>query len=188
MCGPEEFDTINYKSPFSLKSPISANENTILDEQGILHFEPDYAGFLTVNVCVDEYRDGVLMTNFSRTASFISTLTTATAELPDASDAILLFPNPANDWITINSKYTDQIESVEVFSTDGSLRYRKGIEKDRIDLRGLNGGMYFVRFSVDKQRPIWKKVVISHSKQELVFRTIANRIYSVHLLIGSATK
>ena len=69
----------------------------------------------------------------------------------EVSNSIVLFPNPAVSYISIASPVV-KINEVEIFSADGRLVKRAFIknEVDKIDVKELTKGTYFVRTYNDK--------------------------------------
>ena len=62
-----------------------------------------------------------------------------------------VYPNPANDNITIDSKV--EIKSIEVYSNQGQLVKRKDCSSftESFDLSDLSNGIYFLKLKTEKQ-------------------------------------
>ena len=60
----------------------------------------------------------------------------------DLDEAILIFPNPASQFLNIEN--TNNIEAVSVYNTMGKLVLQDVQEKELIDVSELNSGLYFV--------------------------------------------
>ena len=60
--------------------------------------------------------------------------------------SISVYPNPSSDFITIESSETSVIESLTVYSITGKMILRKTdvSTKERIDIRSLDRGSYFI--------------------------------------------
>jgi len=56
-----------------------------------------------------------------------------------------VFPNPATDFINIEHEDTDQVESVEIYNSVGQVvKSGIGVEEHRINLQGLENGVYII--------------------------------------------
>ena len=75
----------------------------------------------------------------------------------DLDEAILIFPNPASQFLNIEN--TNNIEAVSVYNTMGKLVLQDVQEKELIDMSELNSGLYFVRI-VFNNHEIVKKIII----------------------------
>ena len=75
----------------------------------------------------------------------------------DLDEAILIFPNPASQFLNIEN--TNNIEAVSVYNTMGKLVLQDVQEKELIDVSELNSGLYFVRI-VFNNHEIVKKIII----------------------------
>ena len=70
-----------------------------------------------------------------------------------------IYPNPANDFITIESKNA-QISSIEMYSVLGKkVLSTKTLTNNRLNVSGLSSGIYFLRINADGSSAT-KKVVI----------------------------
>jgi PKD repeat protein len=68
-----------------------------------------------------------------------------------------LFPNPANDRITVKTNVLDA--HLEIFNLSGALVYGTRLTGTDLDVSGLKPGIYFARLLTSKQ-PIIRKLVI----------------------------
>lgn len=59
------------------------------------------------------------------------------------NDAISMYPNPVEDYLTVRSNLT--ITRVQVYSLLGDLVYDAKANFSRIDLRSLNSGIYMIK-------------------------------------------
>jgi len=75
---------------------------------------------------------------------------------PDMSDnAVVIYPNPANDYIAISLKGIDETQKmgVKIYTVNGSLVYQSDIfNNEIINLKALNTqhGLYFIQVETDK--------------------------------------
>ncbi|KFE97907.1 T9SS type A sorting domain-containing protein [Chryseobacterium luteum] len=69
-------------------------------------------------------------------------------------DRIKIYPNPTTDFvhITLNSK--TKIEEAEVYDTAGRLVLKVKPDNGKIDLRGLNPGIYMISFKNPDIKPV----------------------------------
>jgi uncharacterized delta-60 repeat protein/uncharacterized repeat protein (TIGR01451 family) len=67
------------------------------------------------------------------------------------TDGVIIFPNPANDLITINIPVANSNTSLELFTITGQLILQQNISGTTasIDISGLQHGMYFVQLKND---------------------------------------
>ena len=75
----------------------------------------------------------------------------------DLDEAILIFPNPASQFLNIEN--TNNIEALSVYNTMGKLVLREVQDNELIDVSELNSGLYFVRI-VFNNHEIVKKIII----------------------------
>lgn len=77
---------------------------------------------------------------------FLARLTRGASDVADRPNTstpdLMLYPNPARDFVTLS--HTAPLGSVQVFSADGTERLT-ATGTDRIDVRALPAGLYFVR-------------------------------------------
>lgn len=79
----------------------------------------------------------------------------------DFANSISLFPNPSNDFITIQSK-TEEINSVEIIDISGKLIESYNFQKKTIqlDVSNIHAGMYLVKIVSNQQKTVYKKLII----------------------------
>ena len=87
--------------------------------------------------------------------------TTNINQLVNASNQVSIYPNPANETITIQSE--KEIGSVIIYNTIGELVYTQASNKTSIDISTLQSGVYFATVK-DKQQQIvsTQKIVVQH--------------------------
>lgn len=73
------------------------------------------------------------------------------AEIKD-ENSILIFPNPANEDITINSDLSSKNVVMSIYNIEGQLIMRQKLQKIKttINISLLERGMYFVKMSTDE--------------------------------------
>lgn len=88
--------------------------------------------------------------------------TSSIGELTAAGDGLLaVWPNPANDQLTIQSLFPGQIQIID---SKGQLRYgfvQSEPGEHTIDVREFAAGTYFIRLIADKQI-YTTKIVVTH--------------------------
>ncbi len=73
-------------------------------------------------------------------------------ERPSWHNEINIFPNPASDWLTVNSPNA-LLEKVELFALDGGKQLRQWTGSSNnmtLDLNGFPNGIYFLKINTDK--------------------------------------
>ncbi len=81
-------------------------------------------------------------------------------QCPIADINILIFPNPAHNYINIESSL-HQNTKIELFNAEGkqvSVHNFNKNEKIRIDIRNMKNGIYFVKINIDNQYIIKKLI------------------------------
>ncbi|HET8838749.1 MAG TPA: T9SS type A sorting domain-containing protein [Flavobacteriaceae bacterium] len=73
------------------------------------------------------------------------------------AEKINVFPNPASDFVFIKSPY--EIEAVEIFTLNGEKLQNAFSEANRIDMRSLVSGIYFIKLSGENGSQVVKKIV-----------------------------
>jgi len=80
----------------------------------------------------------------------------------DSEDAIQLFPNPSNGYISISNFSKNENQSLEIYDSNGQLKHQlKNIEhNEMIGLKHLESGVYFIRLVSDSTNSKLKKLVL----------------------------
>lgn len=81
--------------------------------------------------------------------------TMSTSEIAKDSSDITVYPNPASDWIKIQSK--DKVNSVSIFNSAGALVLQS--EQDTLNINHLPKGAYFLKVSFANGKESAKKFV-----------------------------
>jgi hypothetical protein len=77
-------------------------------------------------------------------------MTADVKEEPNRENGII-YPNPAHDFITLNIQDANENENIEIFSVLGD-KVLTGEFRERIDISGLQPGLYFVRYGKKTER------------------------------------
>jgi len=117
------------------------------------------------NTVLGNIEEGVSSKNYDDFKSAIdqcAKLTILDKDLKLLEDFTSIFPNPTSDFIQINIPYLNPEElSGELFSSNGQLiasYERLPLNNERLDLRTLPKGVYFIRISF-KEHSIVRKIV-----------------------------
>jgi uncharacterized protein (TIGR02145 family) len=80
----------------------------------------------------------------------------------EVENSIIIYPNPANETVTVTFNTTDRVNTIEIVNTIGHtvfVKQIKSIEKsEQIDISDLPQGIYFIKVQTDK-RNIIKKII-----------------------------
>jgi hypothetical protein len=71
-----------------------------------------------------------------------------------------VYPNPAKDFISIESTDQDQISTVQVFDVLGKEVMNTRIQNNRLNVSNLSKGMYILKINSVNGNGITKKVII----------------------------
>lgn len=84
-----------------------------------------------------------------------------------ASEALIIFPNPAQDWVEFQFEASEaQDYKIQLFDSQGKLLItkqlsaEKGINKNQLDLQQLSNGSYFVYIQL-KDRRLTQKILVN---------------------------
>ena len=83
------FSSVNYRSPYSPANPMGGNPVLKIDPKtGIISGTPNIQGQFVVNVCCDEWRNGVVINTTKREFQFVVTNCSkaVVANIPQYSD------------------------------------------------------------------------------------------------------
>jgi len=69
LCIPP-FSEVDYVAPYSATNPLGNQNVTVDSSTGVIRGEPDITGSYVVGVCIEEYRNGVLLTETKRDFEF----------------------------------------------------------------------------------------------------------------------
>src|SRR5690606_25740281 len=74
------------------------------------------------------------------------------------ADDFIIYPIPSDDYITVRWNAGSGQRLIEIYSSDGRQVYLKdsnksGLNEERISVRNLSSGIYFVRITGESYRP-----------------------------------
>ena len=90
--------------------------------------------------------------------SFVVDTTAATSEFSAANFNV--YPNPANEFITITAKNSNVISSVEMFDILGKQIMKSELNNDKLDVSNLNKGVYIMKINSNDNSSNTLKVII----------------------------
>jgi hypothetical protein len=94
------------------------------------------------------YNDG----NFGAIAVYNINVTeaanTSVTDIDNSSTAITIFPNPANDYLYIQTN--DNVKQLDVYNIQGQLIRTEQTNTSSVDINNLASGMYILRITSDK--------------------------------------
>ncbi len=142
---------------------ISPLGGTWLDVSGFLPEE--FAGQLSINTNTYKYlteEDKTVYVEFvvnqnlgeaAATGRTKENLVSTSTENVVFSKDILLYPNPANQYLTISSSNHEAIQSVEIFDIKGQLlmSVKPNIDQYSVDVSHLENAHYFVKIRTEKE-------------------------------------
>lgn len=180
---PQDGSSLNIDIPFSLTGSMSVYNLNKEDNKVIAQLSDAYGSFsnpvelgrITTNESGiiqakipsyietgDGYRIRVVSTNYPMTSEdngtdiYIKSNTSVDAYF---ATNIEIYPNPANDYLKINSN--NVIREINIFSIDGRLIYYNNVSQNEttIDLTTFKKGTYIVRMILDEEVVVRKIVV-----------------------------
>jgi hypothetical protein len=87
-------------------------------------------------------------------------LTSSTDDVNNLEKRITISPNPASNFITINTSENKLSYSLEIYTIDGKMQYRNVfVENQSIDISNYNPGLYFVKLTGNEGEAIVKKII-----------------------------
>ncbi len=140
----------NEHSYFSLFGPAS-----VLPYYEFENFEI-VGDSLIGNVIVDNTNNGFedCIVSFRTAVPAIST-----GLVNDLNNSIEVFPNPANDFVTVKTKFPDQIQHIFLVDNLGK-RHPMSVVSERIDISEMLPGVYLICLEMRDKQNIVKKIVI----------------------------
>ena len=98
--------------------------------------------FATTSTCVDATDDVIV------------TISVCTGINSDIDDVLTIYPNPAADYVTIDSKIN--VENYSITSLDGTILESKEFSNSQIDLSNLESGIYILKLKVEGSELVTK--------------------------------
>ncbi len=80
----------------------------------------------------------------------------------DFADSISIYPNPANDLVTITSE-TSEIKSIQIIGIVGNVLETYSVQNSKtfqIDVSKFESSLYMVKITSEQNKPVYKKLVI----------------------------
>lgn len=156
VCEIEE--VLNY-NPITSVFP-DPNNNVLLFDSLTSNFQwvsPKKDGLYVLALCVTERRNGVLISATTRYLTIDIDVMPGFDEVI-ANDRIKTFPNPAKDQLYIEFPEGRWVTSYRLFDTTGQ-EVAHSMDVNRLDLKGLSNGLYFLLIESDGQL-FSKKVMV----------------------------
>lgn len=79
-------------------------------------------------------------------------------------EEILIYPNPATDFVNIKINNTKNISLIELFNLEGKLVYSTSTlnshDDVKIDMSYYSKGMYFLKINLKNNKTIFKKIIL----------------------------
>lgn len=149
---------------FGLENDISpSHPNIVGTTSGLSNFAVDTVGLPpnatgTVNALHFAEYNGKLAVSLAVIDAYLKDIGTGMEEA-DNSIAVNLYPNPANDVLTVNT--TEKITSIDIINQMGQVVLSQKFNTKSINVSSLAKGMYFIRFNSDDEvlgtKPFVKK-------------------------------
>lgn len=105
---PPPYDTVIYKLPFSSTKPLGANAARIDPKTGFLDGQVNQLGQYVVGICVEEYRNGVLLSKVFRDFQFNIAVCNILVKAAVQNDTIVAKRIIVNSCGTANVKFTNE--------------------------------------------------------------------------------
>lgn len=143
---PPPYNFVDYASGFSGGNPLGpGSQFSINPQSGLITVNPTIAGHFLVAICVEEYRNGVLINTSSREFTYLAAACQSTSTHEKTLDKSLkLFPNPASNFIHINLENPgDSSYQIQIFNTFGQrIESLDNVENQSIDISEWQEGLY----------------------------------------------
>jgi hypothetical protein len=116
----------------------------------------------TFHVFVGPFSPCVLGAPLATTENSTTEVTTGIEAVEKDADQLLIYPNPASDFVTINAQ-GQEVQEIELMQADGKLlkKVKPSEAMYQLDLSDVSAGMYFIRVSGNKEYVV-KKIVVTH--------------------------
>ncbi|MBW8331842.1 MAG: T9SS type A sorting domain-containing protein [Prolixibacteraceae bacterium] len=136
-------------------------KNNWIKHEGTGNFSIDVTRTISYNKynyptkIISDYIDGRKST---QTFSYIITNSIVNQS---SSDKILIYPNPACDYISIDNKTNERINNAYIIDLHGRI-VRQFLNPDKISVEGIENGIHFIKIVLEKET-IVRKVLIKSS-------------------------
>lgn len=123
------------------------------ESSGKIAFIPKAVGSDIITLTLTDNGDTFLGGSNTKTIDINVTVTPSTGVESASTDEILIYPNPATDYININNA-EGKYSSITIQRTDGLVVLTKNIESGvvKLDVRNIRSGMYLVTLNGTSSR------------------------------------
>lgn len=122
--------------------PTSENNLTVNATDGSFQWiSPQFPGTYVLGLCVSESRNGMIISEYTRNILIVVDNPVGNQEIFNDSN-ISVFPNPANDQLTIKMPNIQLDIEVDVFDAIGNIVLKS--DSENVDISSLETGVYFL--------------------------------------------
>lgn len=144
---PPPYNFVDYTSGFSGGNPLGpGSQFSINPTSGLITVKPTIAGHFLVAICVEEYRNGVLINTSSREFTYLAAACQTTYTRENLNPGSLkLFPNPANNFIHITIQHAGTASNqIHIFNSYGQCIEKLDLisNDQKLDISGWPEGLY----------------------------------------------
>jgi len=129
---------------------IENGNNILTDNNGFAQLLLETSGDYNIKIATEEYK---------------ITVENGISGIENISSSVIVFPNPANDFITITSEnLLNRATEISIFSSIGNIQYQNNFisfYEAIINTSDWNSGLYFMRIKTSDKK-ITKKIIINH--------------------------
>lgn len=150
---PPPYDQVLFVEPiYTPEKPLGSNI-TIDKNTGLVSGTPEIIGQFAFGLCIEEYRDNVLLSTVKRdyqinvvecdTTIIPCTPIVSINELNSETSELEIFPNPASDFINVNLS-SSKIQTLKIYDIHGALIKEKHTDLEQTNIVDLESGIYFL--------------------------------------------
>ncbi len=152
---PPPFDEVPFTAPaYSPLNPLPAPGMSLSPINGTLSFTPNKAGLFTYGVCIEEYRNGLIISNIKRELSLWIVDGTLSAQNLAKPQQLSIMPNPASNQAILDMRLFEGLQgriTVSDFSGRQVLVLNKRFEaQETLDLSELASGTFVISVHTEK--------------------------------------
>jgi len=129
---------------------IEDGNNILTDNNGFAQLQLQTPGDYNIKIATEEYK---------------VTVENGISGIENISSSVMVYPNPANDFITITSEnLLNRATEISIFSSTGNIQYQNNyfsFHEAIINTSEWNSGLYFLRIKTS-DKGITKKIIINH--------------------------
>lgn len=150
---PPPYDNVLYLLPtYSAIEPIPGlTIDTLTGE--VMGLTNTIIGQFLIGVCIEEYRNGVLLSTTRREIQLNvgDCFLTPVKEIDTKNDQLSIYPNPSSDYLYLDTSTGELPIRVEIFNLNGSLIAEQNVLDftNKISIADLPNGAYFIRVIYD---------------------------------------